>query len=571
MAETERNTAMPIAPIASMEQPTTDIMSYFPLAQPRKTQEKVIREVDKLFKSGKRIVILRAPVGSGKSAIAMTLAKSFSDAHILTPRKSLQDQYFEDFEDDIVLMKGRSAYPCTNTWPVHQYKKVIASVNNGKVRPPPKGELSCADGACKNSKDEWKMCVYGTTELKGVNTANERPCPYTVATQLAMKHPIVVHNVHSFIFQASLMSRFEKRELIVVDEAHETADIVRGFIGKSFSIKAVVEEDVLPPVGSTVKDWCNFFLRAAFVPVDSPRDAEKRIADATYMSSRDRYFASVNDLLKKEDSYGKTGFSVRHSTIYAGTKAVGTSFEFVPHSVGDAVNRLILDYGERVLLMSGTIYDHKAYCSEIGVNPSEAVSIEIPSNFPVSNRPIYIKPEYQVNTSFATWKQSFEEMTAIISKIMGIFHDVKGLIQTPSYEASSELITFLKSKRLVTHNRFDFQDKLEEFYASSSPNVFVSPVCQQGVDFKDDRARFQIILRVPYPNTSDPFMGHMVKSNFGWYNNQALVTFGQQTGRINRNDKDFGATFLLDSRFNNFLARNTGKLPKWLKNAFIFK
>jgi superfamily II DNA or RNA helicase len=51
------------------------------------------------------MVILEAPVGSGKSAIAMTFARAVSNSHIITPRKSLQDQYFEDFKEDIVLIR----------------------------------------------------------------------------------------------------------------------------------------------------------------------------------------------------------------------------------------------------------------------------------------------------------------------------------------------------------------------------------------------------------------------------------------------------------------------------------
>ncbi|HET8686541.1 MAG TPA: helicase C-terminal domain-containing protein, partial [Methanosarcina sp.] len=115
------------------------------------------------------------------------------------------------------------------------------------------------------------------------------------------------------------------------------------------------------------------------------------------------------------------------------------------------------------------------------------------------------------------------------------------------------------------------QQKLDAFYASSEPLVFISPVCQQGVDFKGDRGRFQIVLRVPYPNTSDPLMSFKVENDFNWYNYQALIVFGQMVGRVNRAPDDYGATFLMDERFNRFISRNSRKLPQWLQKAFVYK
>jgi Rad3-related DNA helicase len=96
-------------------------------------------------------------------------------------------------------------------------------------------------------------------------------------------------------------------------------------------------------------------------------------------------------------------------------------------------------------------------------------------------------------------------------------------------------------------------------------------VCQEGVDFKGDRARFQIIVRIPYPATSSKFMTSQVEGNFPWYNFQSLIVFGQQIGRINRSEDDFGATFLVDDRFNRYVSRNSSYLPGWVKEAFVWR
>ena len=178
-----------------------------------------------------------------------------------------------------------------------------------------------------------------------------------------------------------------------------------------------------------------------------------------------------------------------------------------------------------------------------------------------------MRQAHSVDTSHANWGNNLTKTIDVIQEVLDKFDDVKGLIHTPSYKGTEEILALSESDRLVGHSREDFQLRLEGFYQSNTPDVFVSPVCWQGVDFKDDRARFQIILRVPYPNSGDEFISFKMKKDFSWYNYQALIVFGQQVGRINRSESDFGVTILVDERFPKFLKRNARLLPKWLKEA----
>jgi|HigsolmetaAR202D_1030399.scaffolds.fasta_scaffold10221_5 Type III restriction enzyme, res subunit. len=546
----------------NVETDERDILSFFPYSPsrpaPRSSQKAVCKEIDKVFREGKRIVILEAPVGSGKSAIAMTFARKFKDSHIITPRKSLQDQYFEDFPDDVVLMKGRNAYPCTTHAPRKIYLKVIQDINNGKIRAPSRDEDNCANAPCRNSEAIYKAC-----------TGRQGPCPYNVAIEVAQKHHTVIHNIHSFVFQTNFGEKFEKRSLMIIDEAHEIEDVLRGFISKKFTLPHVVSRERIPHC-ETIDDWCDFFGQPEFLPEVTAAERARKEADETYVTNLERYLTQIDVLKSCSEYYGRE-FTVRSQPHLAGSRQIGVVFEFIPHNIGNAANKYLFSYGDKVLLMSGTIYDKEQYCRYIGINPSEAYFIRVPSTFPVKNRPIYAKADYQVDTSHRNWNDNFKEMIEKITKIMNIFKDVKGLIHVPSYEAAEEIASWLSPERVVTHSRHDFQEKLEAFYASKDPLVFISPVCQQGVDFKGDRARFQIITRIPYLNTADPFVEYKVQNDFPWYNYKALVTFGQQIGRVNRAENDYGATFLMDERFNRFIARNSSKLPKWLRDAIVYK
>lgn len=534
-------------------------LSYFPLAEARQGQKLVIEEVEKAFASGKRIVILEAPVGSGKSAIAMTFARQSQGCHIITPRKSLQDQYYEDFHDDLVLMKGRGGYPCTIDAPPSTYARVIRNIRQGMVVAPLRGEDDCASAPCRNSKAVWEACTE----------ANTKPCPYQVAIEVAQQSPIIAHNVHSFIFQTNFGLKFERRDLMIIDEAHEIENIVRGFITKKMTVEAILQPSDIPPLRN-INEWCDFFLSDQFVPEETESDQRRKLVDEGFESDRDVYVGKV-ETLRLNHEYYKESFTVRREEAFSGHSVVGTSFEFIPHSIGNAGHRYLFDYGDKVLLMSGTIYDKDMYCKCVGINPADAYFIRIPSSFPVENRKVYLKPEYQVDTSHRNWDDNFEEMIEKIRKVMTIFKDAKGLIHAPSYDAMNRIAAALNSSRVMTHDKGDVSYRLQEFYASKEPRVFISPVCQQGVDFKYDRARFQIVTRVPYANTSDPLMSYMVENDFNWYNYQALIVFGQMVGRVNRAEDDFGVTFLMDERFNKFISRNSKRLPRWLQQAFVYK
>lgn len=559
------------------KKPLPGVMDYFPLKTARATQKLVIEEIDKVFKTGKKIVILEAPVGSGKSAIALTLArqeaanpsKIVSDeskvppapVHIITPRKSLQDQYYADFPKDVVTMKGRNSYPCIMDFDPGEYIPILRAISDGRVVPPTRDQVSCNEAPCLGIKAIYKECTQ------------DRACPYTLAITTAQASAIIVHNLHSFIYQTSYSERFQKRSLLIVDEAHEIETTMRDFATRKIYVAVPISREEIKDL-QTTKDWIDFLSQSKFVPELTPKDIAQKLSDPNFESKHHEYLRKVASL-GGENSVLEKGFAVEWTPYFSGTLNSGpqkaTALDFVPNYVGGETNRLLLAFGHKVLLMSGTIYDKKAFCAQLGIAADDAHFIRIPSTFPREDRPIYLKQEYQVETSHAKWNENFPEMIGIIKKILSIFHDAKGLIHVPSYKAGNEIAAELRDPRVWTHEASNFLSRLESFYESKGNGVFISPVCQQGVDFKEDRARFQIVLRVPYMNTSSAFVSNKLKTDFAWYNYQALIVFGQQVGRVNRGPGDYGATFLVDSRFRSFISKNRGVLPKWLQESFIYK
>ena len=71
-----------------------------------KTQEDIVKEVLDSVKEGYRIIFIKGVCGTGKSAIALNIAKEIGKTCIVVPGKTLQNQYKEDYENKKYLMKN---------------------------------------------------------------------------------------------------------------------------------------------------------------------------------------------------------------------------------------------------------------------------------------------------------------------------------------------------------------------------------------------------------------------------------------------------------------------------------
>ena len=101
-------------------------------------QRDVLLQIEQAVKDGKTNFIVNAPVGSGKSHMAITIAKYFGKSAILTAQKVLQDQYVNDFPF-LCAIKGKSNFVCDD---LIQIGKVSRESAKGKY------QFSCDMGEC---------------------------------------------------------------------------------------------------------------------------------------------------------------------------------------------------------------------------------------------------------------------------------------------------------------------------------------------------------------------------------------------------------------------------------------
>jgi len=70
-----------------------------------KSQEHVVKEVLDAISSGKKTIFINGACGTGKSAIALNIAKELGKTSIVVPGKNLQEQYKKDYEEEKYVLK----------------------------------------------------------------------------------------------------------------------------------------------------------------------------------------------------------------------------------------------------------------------------------------------------------------------------------------------------------------------------------------------------------------------------------------------------------------------------------
>ncbi|MFH1608099.1 MAG: helicase C-terminal domain-containing protein [archaeon] len=72
-----------------------------------KTQEDVVKDVLDAIKEGHKIIFIHGICGTGKSAIALNIARKLGKSSVVVPIKNLQEQYKRDYEGDKYILNEK--------------------------------------------------------------------------------------------------------------------------------------------------------------------------------------------------------------------------------------------------------------------------------------------------------------------------------------------------------------------------------------------------------------------------------------------------------------------------------
>ena len=213
-----------------------------------------------------------------------------------------------------------------------------------------------------------------------------------------------------------------------------------------------------------------------------------------------------------------------------------------------------------LILMSATISDPVAYLT--GLNIKNAKYIKLKSQFDFSKSPIYFYNGRKIN-----YKDTEKHLPWLVNKVKEIIDNHKndsGLIHSGSYSLALKIYEKLSAKYrnriLLYSGTTEKREGLEEF-KKSKDKIILGPSLLEGLDLKNDLGRFQIFLKIPYLSLGDIYVKAKMTINPKWYQWNAIVSLLQGTGRIVRNENDWGITYILDGSFANLLHYNRSYFP----------
>lgn len=507
---------------------------------PRPEQKRIINEIIEAIEMGFKNIIVEAGTGTGKSAIATTIARYIGDSYILTMTKQLQNQYLDDFDYMLSEIKGKSNYSC--------------GLKNSNC------EDCLIDDYNDDAKKKKPHCKY---------------CSYRTALKKAQNSATMLTNYDYLYAAGNYADLFQPRELLILDESHNLEKKIMQFIGKTLNRQSILKHygiDIFYPVtqGSTLKSidnknyWIGILERLTEIAFKNHAMEPNRKLREKYLKDIQKY-DYLKSKLEDEDARFiielPTKKAILKDKLTEGKFHDGLKAEFKPLTISEYSDSL-LHFGDIRLFLTGTLGNKDKFCEWIGIDPKETYYIYVKSPFPVEHRPI-IKA-YTGSMSNNRWNNSkhINKIKEIINKHKG----QKGVIHTASNQQAWFIKKQLNSKNVWVAYGATREDTIRRFEHINKPVILIGAGLKDGVDFKGDKCRYQIMFKMPYPSLAGKQVNIRMHYDQSWYAYQTIMPLMQAYGRGIRDMDDYCIMYVLDSDFEKLLLQH-----KYLFNEYFLE
>lgn len=551
----------------------------------RKYQKEAIVEIVEGLENGNDVIVLSAPTGSGKSLILDSAARAYKGlydsqdpvdtpavrtnmagamdepeynwdggAFFTTPLNSLVEQLDGDefISDGIITIKGRNNYNC--------------------VHPEDRG-TSVDKAICQ--RDENFEC-----DIK------YESCPYYSRKDEAKKRPEVVTNMSYLMAEGLIPAGVEgtlgDRDLLIVDECQSLEDFAMNFISFTVSKNTVPDMvwDNINIPDEKYEDNVDFLIEWIRTDLMSAVDEAMDYFNSQPMKSE----GELDDFEKLRQ------FNVRVENFLSDVEdndwvpqvkndvnknAANTSkLSFKPVEIGRFLRNLLWDRGEKVILSSATVPGGD-WLDEIGLGDKDVKKINVPSTFPVDNRPV-IAGHSVGKMTYNEREDNAWPMAKKIKEIAGHHEGEKGFVHCRSYGIADMLkrafVNHQESRWFNEHvmmqDRYNREESLEN-WKESDKQIFFSVAMDEGVDLEGDDCRWQVLAKTLYKSMADNRVEYRIKerNEWDWYNRHAAIQITQAYGRAVRSPEDEAVFYILDESAVGLIKRNANLFPKWFLEA----
>lgn len=545
---------------------STNLRDHFPFPEIRGNQDPALDKLSKWTADPEKFFILEGPTGFGKSPVDIACAShaktlpgygAFEQgAYILTPQKTLAEQYMRDFAPHGLLeLKGRGNYRC---------ERWTAEMGS---------EVDCETGATLNES-------YGMDE-KCPN------CPYRNAKNAFIGNPFGTTNFSYYLNETNHAGQLPNRNMLILDEGHNTEDQILGLTDTVINQRRCDEYGAgkLPIFEAGENEKVLHWLDSVFVPAASAHSVklsnafktardDERVKYAKKIKAMDNFLQRIGMFRNSNDPgewFAWSDWSVNQRT----GKTTGTGDLYIkPLTARLFADNLLFNKAQKVLITSATILDFKTFMRNLGIAQTDAQVLAVDSEFPVENRPIFYTPVGSM--SYKNIDATLPKMAVRVEELLNRFMSKKGIVHTNSYKVNQYITRYIlgtsHAHRVITHDNSKGAREEAQYrhLNSKEPTVLFSPSMTEGLDLKEDLSRFQIICKVPYP-ALDPYVRARMNRDNQWYQWQTALKLVQGTGRSVRSKTDRASTYILDADFATFIMKNNRVLPKYWTDSIIWE
>lgn len=570
------------------------------------------------FYDNHETVIINAPTGFGKSMLAFYLSQVFNalnlSTYVLTPNKFLQEQYSKDVDKfklpSTIMLKGVGNYIC--------------KINGKSIAQRECDDYSFTEVISgKSTYNCMHTCVYMQLRKKAIEQ-NVSIINYPfwllqmnmVFSKLADSAPFKVRSLTIFdeshnignIVQNQFSVNFDLNALI--KRCMSSSKVIEFLTNEKFTLtdsRCSYYVDIVNAVlrlqaeynkhrewqmsdFATVKtEWLallNAIKRIGDVITSPLARVSKKILDShpeitskqivKYASPDEKvvfelysYISGIVDSFTELDAiFSQFGYRSLTCTFKIDKESTqiapyGECSQYVCNfncaQEASIVQSKVLQFTAYSVFMSATFGNIDDYAKQTGIE--KYAKIEVPVQFSFEKSPIYLATPL-INMGYKNKAQNMYEMGERVLAFCNLHKGKRGIIHTGNFEIMRYLAG-IENKRILYYDAKNKSEVLKRF-ASTSDAIICGPSLIEGIDLKDDLARFMIFCKVPFMSLGDELVKRKMHIYPNWYNWVTMSQIEQGLGRGIRNNNDWCETLLIDENFESFFKRYSP--PKYIQD-----
>jgi ATP-dependent DNA helicase DinG len=491
-------------------------------------REGQLEALTEALNSPKRFTALCLPTGAGKTLIYMVLAylQKKNRTYFLTSTKAQQDQLSREFSN-LVDIRGMNNYPCK---PLDVGGEFYDSGDSTWDR-------GCDRGPCRTG--------YGCR-------LRENGCLYFDRVRKAELAPLVSTN---YAYWMAGGKSIGKVDLLVLDEAHKAPEELAGFLSTSLS-----HLDIEGTLGSSASEFGDDPRAWSRWAMKKRLGIKPRLEALAHGGSWDRTLARELRALERLDRKLKLITLADDDWIVE----IGKNVTFDP-IWPRRLSKYLFRGVEKVVLVSATV--RKKTCELLGIDPDDLNFYESGSVFDISRRPLIHVPTVRLN--FRSTPEELRTWVVRIDQIIDKRRGLSGIIHTVSYKRKDYLLSHSRhAERMLTHDTASAARVIAQFKISSAGTILVSPSASTGYDFPGRECRWQIMAKMPFPDTRSKILKARCKHDKDYAMYLAMQELVQASGRGMRASDDWCDNFVVDDNVSWFLNKYKKFSPDWFAGSY---